>query len=79
MESYPSHRAVSESAIDELTSLLIHNGTGNVSAIAPTSCERKLTLFLIDDMTSRGSVSPWSVDECLRYLKLFRELHGLAH
>lgn len=56
MESYPSHRAVSESAIDELTSLLIHNGT--------------------DDMTSRGSVSPWSVDECLRYLKLFRELHG---
>ncbi|KIO15688.1 hypothetical protein M407DRAFT_34723 [Tulasnella calospora MUT 4182] len=56
LESYPAHRMVSESAVDELTSLLVHSGT--------------------DDVTSQGSVSPWSADECLRYLRLFGELKG---
>ncbi|KIO30643.1 hypothetical protein M407DRAFT_20358 [Tulasnella calospora MUT 4182] len=56
LESYPAHRVVSESAVDELMSLLIHSGT--------------------DDVTSQGSISPWSVDECLRYLRLFREFKG---
>ncbi|KAG9044935.1 hypothetical protein FS837_007296 [Tulasnella sp. UAMH 9824] len=56
LESYPAHRMVPESAVDELTALLIHNGT--------------------DDVTSQGSISPWSADECLRYLTLFGEFKG---
>lgn len=28
LESYPAHRMVSESAVDELTALLVHSGTG---------------------------------------------------